>query len=90
MDAIKGPYRAYAPILMMLAGADEEVSPKTCEEFAKRAHADGNSLKVVVYPGASHNFDDPSKTKQSKPANRQATEETLRRAEAFFAAQLLN
>lgn len=90
MAAIKGDYRAYAPILMMLAGADDEVSPKRCEEFAKRARADGNDLEVILYPGASHDFDDPSKTKQSNPANRQATEDAHRRAEVFFRARLLN
>ena len=67
MDAIKGIYHAYAPILMMLAGDDEEVSPQRCEEFAKKARNDGDDLKVVVYPGASHNFDDPSQSKQSNP-----------------------
>jgi dienelactone hydrolase len=89
MDAIKGAYHAYAPILLMIAGDDEEVSPKRCEEFAKRAKADGNDIKVIVYPGAAHNFDDPSKSKQSIPANHEATEDAMRQAEAFFAAHLL-
>ena len=89
MDAIKGAYHAYAPMLLMIAGDDEEVSPKRCEEFAKRARADGNDLEVVVYPGAAHNFDDPSKSKQSIPANQQATEDAMRRAEAFFEIHLL-
>ena len=89
MDAIKGAYHAYAPMLLMIAGDDEEVSPKRCEEFAKRARADGNDLKVIVYPGAAHNFDDPSKSKQSIPANHEATEDAMRQAEAFFQAHLL-
>jgi carboxymethylenebutenolidase len=89
MDAIKGAYRAYAPMLLMIAGDDEEVSPKRCEEFAKRARADGNDLKVIVYPGAAHNFDDPSKSKQSIPANHEATEDAMRQADAFFQAHLL-
>ena len=89
MDAIKGAYRAYAPILLMIAGDDEEVSPKRCEEFAKRAKSDGNDLKVIVYPGASHNFDDPSKSKQSIPANHDATEDAMRQADAFFQTHLL-
>ena len=76
-------------LLLMIAGDDEEVSPKRCEEFAKRAKADGNDLKVIVYPGAAHNFDDPSKSKQSIPANQQATEDAMRQAEAFFQAHLL-
>ena len=89
MDATKGQYHAYAPLLMMIASADEEVSPARCEEFAKRARSAGSHLETVVYAGAEHNFDDPGKTKQANPANRRATKEAKRRAEAFFSAQLL-
>lgn len=89
MDAIKGKYRAYAPILLMIAEADEEVSPARCQEFAKRARAAGNDLELVLHPGAEHNYDDPGKKKQSVPANARATEETMRRAEAFFAKELI-
>lgn len=89
MDAIKGSYHAYAPVLMLIAGADEEVSPKRCEEFAEQARKSGSDLKWIVYPGAVHNFDDPSNTKQANPANQRATEDAMRRAEAFFALHLL-
>jgi carboxymethylenebutenolidase len=89
MEALKGGYRTYAPTLMMIASADEEVPPKRCEEFAQRARANGSKLTPVVYEGAEHNFDDPGAKKQANPANRKATADTMRRAEAFFAAQLL-
>ncbi len=88
MDAVKGPYHSYAPLLMMIAAEDEEVSPKRCEEFAKRARGAGSKLEAIVYPGAEHNFDDPGKKKQSNPANRSATEDTMRRAEKFFGEHL--
>ena len=88
MEAIKGRYHSYAPLLMMIASADEEVSPKICEAFAKRAKASGSVLESIVFEGAEHNFDDPGKKKQSNPANRHATEQAMRRAEAFFADRL--
>jgi carboxymethylenebutenolidase len=88
MDAIKGRYVSYSSILMMIASADEEVSPKRCEAFAQEARASGSDLEPIVYPGAEHNFDDPSKTKQSNPANRRATADAMRRAEAFFDSHL--
>jgi dienelactone hydrolase len=88
MDAIKGRYVSYSPILMMLAAADEEVSPQRCQDFAQKARTSGSDLTPIVYPGAEHNFDDPGKTKQSNPANRHATEDAMRRAEAFFASRL--
>jgi carboxymethylenebutenolidase len=88
MDAVKGEYRSYAPILMLLAAEDEEVNPKICEQFAGRAQGAGSPLEFHLYPGAGHNYDDPGAKKQSVPANRQATEDTFRRAEAYFARQL--
>jgi dienelactone hydrolase len=89
MDAVKGSYHSYAPLLMMIASADEEVSPTRCQSFAKRAIAAGSEIEVIVYPGAEHNFDDPGKKKQSNPANAQATADAMRRAEAFFQLHLL-
>ena len=88
MDAVKGSYRSYAPILLMIAAEDEEVSPKRCEDFAKRAKAAGSKLELIVFPGAEHNFDDPGKKKQSNPANHSATEEAMRRSEAFLSIHL--
>jgi dienelactone hydrolase len=83
MEAIQGIYHAYAPLLLMIGSADEEVSPKRCEEFAAR-----NKIAKVVYEGAEHNFDDPEKSKQANPADKRATEDAMRRAESFFAANL--
>jgi carboxymethylenebutenolidase len=88
MAAVQGDYRNYAPLLMMVASADEEVSPERCEKWAAKAKKAGNPLELVVYPGAEHNFDDPGKTKQSNPANQAATADAMRRAERFFAEQL--
>lgn len=84
MDAIKGEYHNYAPILLLIAGSDDEVNPQTCEAFARNARAKGNRLEFHVFTGAEHNFDDPSKKKQANPADRAATEGTFRRAEVFF------
>jgi dienelactone hydrolase len=83
MEAIQGSYHVYAPLLLMIGSADEEVSPKRCEEFAAR-----NKLAKIIYEGAEHNFDDPEKSKQENPANQRATEDALRRAESFFARNL--
>jgi dienelactone hydrolase len=84
MKAIEGEYRPYARMSVMVASADEEVSPKICEQFVARAKKRGGDIELVVYEGAEHNYDDPGKKKQSNPANRAATEETMRRAEKLF------
>jgi dienelactone hydrolase len=88
MEAIQGRYLSYAPILLMIASADQEVSPTRCEEFAQKARASGSNLEPIVYPGAEHDFDDPSTAKQSNLANRQALADAMRRAEAFFDGRL--
>jgi carboxymethylenebutenolidase len=88
MDALKRRYVPYAPVLMLLASADDEVSPQTCQRLAARVRAAGGPLEVVVYEGAEHNFDDPAPTRQRREANRRATEDAKARAERFFAAEL--
>ena len=88
MERVKDRYVPYAPVLMLLASADEEVSPVTCEALAARTRSAGGPLEVVVYDGAEHSFDDPGRTRQSREANRRATEDARTRAEAFFRAHL--
>ena len=47
-----------------------------------------NRIEFVLYTGAEHDFDDPGNKKQSVAANRKAKEDSMRRAEAFFARYL--
>ena len=83
MERIKNRYVPYAPLLVLLASADDEVSPRGCERFAAKVRAAGAPLELLVYDGAEHNFDDPGPTKQSRAANRRATEDAMARAERF-------
>jgi len=85
----KQNYRPYAPLLMLLASEDGEVSPVVCERFAQQTLARGAELEVVVYAGAQHAFDDPGSRKQAIDANRAATRDARVRAEQFFAQHLL-
>ena len=45
-------------------------------------------MRAVVYEGAQHNFDDPGRSKQSRDANRRATEDARARTARFFDAHL--
>ena len=73
------------PLLMLLAADDEEVSPTICREVANRAGAAPDALwQVQWYEGATHDFDDPGKTRQSVPGNRAAQADALQRAAPFF------
>ena len=77
-------YRPYAPLLLLVASDDDEVSPKVCATLAAHLKQRGADIDFVAYQGAHHSYDDPGKSKQSHAPNRAATQDTLRRAEAFF------
>lgn len=87
-QAQQGNYQPYAPLLMLAASEDDEVSPAVCQRFAAEARARGADIEFVLYEGAHHSYDDPGKTKRSHEPNRAATQDTLRRAEAFFRRHL--
>jgi carboxymethylenebutenolidase len=72
-----------APVVLLLGSDDEEVSPARCQEMAKRSVEAGGNIDVVLYPGATHGFDDPGRRRQSIQANRLALEDALKRAIAF-------
>jgi len=88
MEAVQGSYAPYAPLLLFVALADEEVSPVRCEHLVQRVRTAGGPLELITYPGAEHNFDDPSASKQRHPANASARQDAVQRAERFFGAQL--
>jgi carboxymethylenebutenolidase len=84
----KKAYRTYAHILLVIGSNDEEVSPSLCQELDETGRRDGDKIEFVLYAGATHDFDDPGRKRQSVAANRKATADSMRRAEAFFARHL--
>jgi carboxymethylenebutenolidase len=88
MGRVQGRYVPYAPVLMLIGSADDEVSPARCRELAARSQAAGGALELIVYEGAEHSFDDPGATRQGKGSNRRATEDARLRAERFFRERL--
>jgi carboxymethylenebutenolidase len=69
---------ADAPLWVLLGSEDEEVSPSVCSNVLGAAR--GGPVRVIVYDGATHDFDDPGKQRQSIAANRQAKEDAIGRA----------
>lgn len=80
----QGDYMPYAPLLLLVAADDDEVSPQACMRFAQQVQARDGQIAVVNYEGAHHSYDDPGKRKQSHAPNRSALEDTKLRAERFF------
>jgi carboxymethylenebutenolidase len=74
---------ADVPIAMFLGADDEEVSPIICQHVAERSRHDGIPIDVTVYPGATHDFDDPSARRQSGAGNQAAMDDALVKAIAI-------
>jgi carboxymethylenebutenolidase len=83
-------YRPYAPLLVLVATNDREVSPTVCEKFAAGVRARGGNIGIVRYAGATHAFDEPSSKRQRIDANRIALQDSEKRAAAFFHRYLKN
>jgi dienelactone hydrolase len=65
---------------------DEEISPEICQHVAQRSIDAGTTVFVALYPGATHDFDDPGEKRQSVPANAAAKEDAMRKAIAVVEA----
>ncbi len=83
-QAREGNYSPYAPLLILAASDDDEVSAAVCQELAAEARARGAAVEFALYEGAHHAYDDPGKRKQSHEPNRYAMRDSLHRAEVFF------
>ena len=83
-------YLPYAQVKVLQGDADEEVSPRRCARLVEKSRARGGDIEITLYPGATHDFDDPGPRRQRVEANRAAKADAVPRAQAFFAAQLQN
>jgi carboxymethylenebutenolidase len=77
-------YEADTSIWVLLGSDDEEVSPKVCADVLGRASTTQGRIEVVWYQGATHDFDDPGKSRQSVPGNQAAKADALRRSAGLF------
>jgi dienelactone hydrolase len=80
--------KPYAPVFILQGDADEEVSPRACQRLVERSRAQAGDIELSLYPGATHDFDDPGNKRQSVEANASAKADAIMRALRFFAEQL--
>ena len=81
-------YKPYSPARLFIGTSDEEVSPAACIKLVAQAKGIGSDIDLTVYPGATHDFDDPGEKRQGVPANVAAATDAQQQALTFFAAQL--
>ncbi|WP_194476201.1 dienelactone hydrolase family protein [Bradyrhizobium sp. CCBAU 53338] len=73
-----------APIAMFMGADDEEVSPALCQRVADRSRQAGSPIDVTLYPGATHDFDEPSSRRQATPGNQAAMNDALVKAASWL------
>ena len=78
----------YAPVQILHGTADEEVSARRCNDLVAKSRARNGEIDIVLYPGATHGFDDPGRNRQGVAVNVAATDDAMNRSVAFFARQL--
>jgi carboxymethylenebutenolidase len=88
MEHVRDRWVRSAPVLMLLAADDDEVSPARGQELATRTQATGAPVELVVSEGAEHGLDDPGRAKQNRDANRRATADARNRARRFVRVSL--
>ena len=81
-------YRPYAPVRIFIGTADEEVSPKRCESLVEQSKSQGGDVKITVYPGATHDFDDPGRKRSSVAANAAAKDDAVPKTLQFLDERL--
>jgi dienelactone hydrolase len=79
-------YRPYAPVRVFSGDDDEEVSAAHCKRLVDASRARGAPIAIAVYPGATHDFDDPGAKRQSVEANASARSSAIAGAQAFLAS----
>ena len=57
-------WNARVPTLILIGGADDWTSPVECERMVEGARGRSARISLVVYPGAYHDFDHPSRPLQ--------------------------
>jgi carboxymethylenebutenolidase len=73
-----------SPLSMFLGADDEEVSPANCQHVAERSLKAGTNIAVMLYPDATHDFDDPGERRQAVPGNQAARADAMARAAAVI------
>lgn len=80
--------KPYAPVRMLHGSADEEVSTRGCADLVARSRAAGGDIQQQIYPGATHDFDDPNRSHWDNPPNAAAARDAIPRAIGFFGGVL--
>ena len=80
--------RPQVPLLLLIAGSDDEVSPERCTRWAAAVAAGTPGFAWQRFDGAAHNFDGLALGSRSSAADRAAATAAEAQARDFFAQHL--
>jgi len=89
-DRFNDGFKPYAPVRVFQGSADEEVSPRRCQRLVDRSRAQGGDIALTLYPGATHDFDDPGRARQGDAANVAAKADAMEKAREFLNERIGN
>jgi dienelactone hydrolase len=67
-------WAARIPTLILIGGADDVVSARACEQMVAGSRGRSARVKIVVYPGAHHDFDHPNRPLQQRSGYKFSTD----------------
>jgi len=82
-DRFNDRYDPYAPVRIFSGDNDEEVSAAHCARLVEASKTIGGDIEISIYPGATHDFDDPARPRQRVSANAAAARDAIARAIVF-------
>jgi carboxymethylenebutenolidase len=86
-DRFNDGLKPYASVRVLHGTGDKEVSAKRCANLVFKSRALGADIDITLYPGATHDFDNPDRRRQRRAANVIAKADAMARATQFLAAQ---
>jgi carboxymethylenebutenolidase len=82
-DQFNDGFQPVAPLRVFSGDNDEEVSAAHCKRLIDAIKVQAGDAQITIYPGATHDFDEPSKSRQDDPANVAAFADAVQKVDGF-------
>ena len=82
-DQFNDGFQPVAPLRIFSGDNDEEVSAAHCNRLVEAIKKKGGDAEITIYSGATHDFDEPSKSRQDIPANVAAFADAVKEVDDF-------
>ncbi len=87
-DQFNDGFQPVSPLRVFSGDNDEEVSAAHCKRLVDAIKDKSGDADITIYPGATHDFDEPSKSRQDDPANVAAFADAVKKVDGFVKQRL--